>query len=463
MAEFVLDLYAGAGGWSEGAAMVGLPGVGVELAADPCLTAARAGHLRIRADVAAYPTAPFVGRVTGLTGSPPCQPWSTAGKRLGEEDRPRVHALVDAYAVHDPDAERAWSWTAWADPDSHHAAQPVRWVRDLRPRFVCLEQVPGVLGLWRHVARVLRPWGYSTWCGILNSADFGVPQTRRRAILIARLDGPAVPPEPTHAKDPVDGLFGTLLPWVSMAQALGWGRPAVVRSSFGGPTGLRSGTHEFAADDRPSHTVTGKTRSWQVDERPARTVCGSRAPRWAYGDGASSYATGWTLQSRRDGPGWIEGHGNRDDRAVDEPAPTVTGEAGRWALRNNTSANGCERDLDEPAGTLFFGERLNDVAWVLRSAHHAKTNDRTRTRTGGEPAHTVAFGNSAMEWVPVDDDTDQPVKITIVEAAVLQSFPPDYPWAGNKTSQFLQVGNAVPPLLAARVLDAARGGGSWEP
>ena len=44
-------------------------------------------------------------------------------------------------------------------------------------------------------------------------------------------------------------------------------------------------------------------------------------------------------------------------------------------------------------------------------------------------------------------------RITVAEAATLQSYPPGFVFAGNKGKQGLQIGNAVPPLLAQRVLE----------
>ena len=42
--------------------------------------------------------------------------------------------------------------------------------------------------------------------------------------------------------------------------------------------------------------------------------------------------------------------------------------------------------------------------------------------------------------------------VTVKDAAVLQSFPADYPWRGRQAQKYKQIGNAVPPLMAAAVL-----------
>lgn len=242
----IVDLFAGPGGADEGARLAGYDGplVGIEKDRDACATAAAAGHWRIQADVAQYPTAPFAGKVDGLWASPPCQSFSHAGKRGG---------------INDERGQLVW--------------QPLRWARDLMPRWVALEQVPDVLPIWQITAAALRDLGYSTWTGLLNSADYGVPQTRIRAVLVARLDAVAAPPPPTHVRDAADDLFGSRLrPWVSMADALGWAADvAFLGAGAASPTTAGALARPMT---KPAHTITGKGTAAWVHERPATTVCG---------------------------------------------------------------------------------------------------------------------------------------------------------------------------------------------
>ncbi|GAA4781823.1 DNA cytosine methyltransferase [Streptomyces ziwulingensis] len=397
----VLDLFAGPGGWSHALSVLGVRDIGLEWDEWACKTRVRAGQLTLRTDVALYPVWPWVGRTRGLIASPPCQAWSMAGKRLGLVDQPLVHqAVTDLAAGRDT---REQLLAACRDPRSLLAAEPMRYLHALNtvgePEWVAMEEVPDVLPLWRQYAAVLRRWGFSVWTGILNAADYGVPQTRRRAILIASRVRTAQPPEPTHAQvaEP-ESLFGPgRARWVSMAEALGWGatdRPVPTVCAGGGPGGgpepFPSGSRKTLSDARDRGTWTPRS--------------GGGVPR-----------------SRRAG-GWKSQHG------IPDPACTAGAHRWSWSLRSNNQAKATVRPLSEPAGTLFFGHRANECTWIAEPAGH---------------------GLGEQEECPV---VPEPIRITAHEAGLLQTFPGDYPWAGNKGQQFSQIGNAVPPLLAAHLL-----------
>ena len=398
----IVDLFAGPGGWDEGLALLGVRDVvGVEWDADACDTAAAAGHLRVQADVAQYPTEPFVG-ADGLIASPPCQAFSLAGKQAGTAARERLLAHVDRCRD---------GWVAPADDlcaDDVRAdltLQPLRWVDTIRPRWVACEQVPAVLPLWEAIADVFRGWGYEADARILNAADHGVPQTRRRAFLIARRGGRVCWPEPSH-HDPRKSLplFGR--PWVSMAEALGW---------------------------------DGRVGFPRVDDR---------------GDSEDGYR-------------------DRDWHDTDGPAPALTEKARSWVYRNGNQANSAERSLDEPAPTVHFGPRGNEVTWQLSPGAWTEQDGNNsaswrfvsagvtgegRPKGIDQPADTVtAPGHRCMSddccgKGPRRHMDERSIRVTVEQAAVLQSFRPDYPWHGSKTSRFRQVGNAVPPPLAAAIL-----------
>jgi len=109
-------------------------------------------------------------------GSPPCQGFSHAkGERKRDDER---NNLVFDF---------------------------IRWVDEIQPNFVLMENVPCIAniseGFLGKVKDMYREAGYTTADGILNSAEFGVPQKRERYILVGvKNETGAVPslPEPTH-------------------------------------------------------------------------------------------------------------------------------------------------------------------------------------------------------------------------------------------------------------------------
>jgi DNA (cytosine-5)-methyltransferase 1 len=169
----------------------------------------------------------IVGEVTVLTGASPCEPFSTAGHRRSVQDS-RAET-VDEF---------------------------IRVINDTRPRYFVFEQVPGFMrAAKRHISfyeRVkkrpeelhpderlgsafeeimvqFRDTGYALsysdgepQLSILNAADYGTPQKRKRFVLIgAREEPPISLPQKTHgAPDSPEVISGVLKPWVTLRDAL---------------------------------------------------------------------------------------------------------------------------------------------------------------------------------------------------------------------------------------------------
>jgi len=152
-----------------------------------------------------------------LAGAPPCQPFSTAGKRASLKDsrscgfaifleairiiRPKffvienVKGILSAAKKHRPLAERGPGFPQLTSEEEHGS-----WFKNLLD----------------DLNEICNDIGYCVTWGLINSADYGAPQVRERVIFIGSLDGYFVWPEPTHSKG---GNNGTKK-WVVLRKGL---------------------------------------------------------------------------------------------------------------------------------------------------------------------------------------------------------------------------------------------------
>ena len=402
--DTAVDLFAGPGGWDEGARILGSrlgnvdlhKGIlGFEFEPNAVATARAAGHARVYGDLAAVNPAFF--KAPGLIASPPCQGFSPAGKGRGREDfdllleaigRIRTYVRTEgADADFSPEAVILWLANHIADPKSALILEPLRWVIRMaeQPRWLAFEQVKTCLPIWEAMAALLRDLGYSVWTGLVHSEEYGVPQTRTRAVLLGSLDKDVSGgPTATHGKynprrdrdaQRVEAIEAGLLPWVTMAEALGW------------------------ADDTFTHMgdVYNSKGCIRRGDAPAPTMTSSMDN----GNFRSFHAAD------------IEHEGLRSRiRKSDGPTTEVEGDTS-WVY-------------NRPSVTVV-GSFRPDVA---AAPGYRKPGDGPRQKAPGS------------------------VRLQQVEQGVLQSFPADYPWQGSESVKFQQAGNAVPCLMAAALVEA---------
>jgi len=205
-----IDLFSGAGGLSEGFRQAGFEiRAATDLFGAAALTHAEnfpeMGDTFILQDIRTLDAEELAAKagvepfdLDLIIGGPPCQGFSVMWRAAVDDPR---NSLVDEY---------------------------IRMVTHLLPRFFVLENVPGLYymaggAIAREMVRRFEEIGYRAEYRMLFAPDYGVPQERKRFILIGtRIEGIPIPfPEPTHGKAGQQHALFPLRPYVTIGEAIG--------------------------------------------------------------------------------------------------------------------------------------------------------------------------------------------------------------------------------------------------
>ncbi|MFI5862824.1 DNA cytosine methyltransferase [Streptomyces sp. NPDC051546] len=400
----VMDLFAGAGGFSAGFAGYKPSGVSpfrsvaaVEFDAAAASTyAANFGDSHVYPDdIAHFDATPYKGQVDVIMGGPPCQGFSGLGKQ-------------------NPDDPRNELWQEYVKVVAK--VHPKLFVIENVDRFLRSPQFDDLRTASETPGHPL--YDYTVVPAMMNAADYGVPQARRRVIVICThkdFGAPLRHPEPTHAKngpmieaDPAqDSLFegSAFRPrWEPVSKVFGTSAKRLLLDEMPGPRG----GGEALVDGVPGHYLTTDLHFRRNPEDLSR----------------ARYMA-------------IKKNGNRNDlRGIFYRMDTA------GDIRLSTDAGYAQLEGEE----IY----LSTPSWDKHNSGSGDVMGRLRMHTPSVTIRTEFYKPEKGRYL--HPTADRP--ITHYEAALIQGFPPKFKWFGTKVQIARQIGNAVPVGLASTLAEA---------
>jgi DNA (cytosine-5)-methyltransferase 1 len=422
-----IDLFAGAGGLSLGLRMAGIDVVGAVEYDEPACTTYRhnLGHHVVHADILLFGPAMLErhlkqtgaiqrrGDIGLVAGGPPCPGFSLIG-------RSKISNLIKTGAWEGTDHRHAFI----DDPRNRLFLEFVAYVRHFKPTYFIMENVQGMTSYQNSsgasIIDVIRlefeTLGYTIHVNVLDAADYGVPQHRKRVIFLgtrrkkqnlAKLPLPQIANR-ISARDaicdlpPVDARTGRAMvgaklrnvshPYLEMMQAATTASERR-RQALNLHATRAVNPRDVAMFPLLHSGEGGKPRVLYRDLIPERMD-----------DIGAALPPGYSLVEENGKP-FVVG-------------PRWRGRVGRWGFYDPTK----------------FGDKMRRIR-------------------GDRPAPTMVAHLAKDGYMFIHPSEHR--TITVREAARFQSFPDHFDFsAGGKvamSSQFRQVGNAVPPLLAKRL------------
>lgn len=298
-----------------------------------------------------------------IVGGPPCQAYSLVGRAQSS------HMLVPMEK----------------DPRNELYKMYVQFLTRYKPRMFVFENVAGIKTArggqaYKNLQSYMRRVGYEIEPHELNAKDFGVLQSRKRVIIV------------------------------------GW---------------LKGTGYEYPSFD----IITGKALVNDLLEDLSSLMPGGSSDEYL-------------VQDMRKVKSYVK------NNAIREKADILTGHVARPHTDQDIEIYKRVIDLWYSNGQH---ERLryDDLPEVLKT-HTNRTSftDRFKVVEGDmEYCHTILAHLSKDGHYFIHPDINQHRSITVREAARLQSFPDNYYFEGPRTAQFVQIGNAVPPMMAKQIAD----------
>lgn len=321
--------------------------------------------------------------------------------------------------------------------------------------------------------------GYDYDWRLLNSANYGAYTARLRYFgMFAKHGLPIKFPEATHARKSTGGVFGQLLPWKPVKEVLELDKEG--RSIFDRKTPLAERTLARIYSGLKKHVAGGENK-WLINYKGKESKGNSvdyPAPTLTTRDGFA-LAKADFIQSY---------YGNGGTSSTEQPSPTITTRdrlslvSAQWLDKRYNAAHN-HQSIDFPAGTLTTVPKfalMTAEQFIMPTNYDAEPHglDRplgviTANRKWHYIISPVAFIGESREIYIRIDDNDSPMMrkikefmveyrivdvkmrmLFVVELMRITGFDQSYHLVGSQEDKKRFIGNAVPPILPQRMIEA---------
>lgn len=294
----------------------------------------------------------------------------------------------------------------------------LRIIRDKKPKFFLAENVKGILSLGKGkvIQMIIKDFesiGYKVDYKLVNAAEYGVPQARERVLIMGnRIGAENKFPETTHSLTGENLLMPQA---ITTETAIGWLSDVPLKPTDQKVDGKLVKNH--IASENVKDKFWG--RKYDVNQHE---IC--------------DYLKYW-----RDKAGWST------KKIDDHFGYKYT--AGHWFRKDNNSGSIPKpSDWWELKKILGFDDKYDKQVTTFVEKP-IKFEQSLRITNWDRPSDTITGTGPEIH-------VNKERRLSVRETAILQSFPLEFEFTGSLNKMYLQVGNAVPPLLAQRVAESIK-------